>query len=71
MASPTGGTFRNGYMGPVLARLAQDIVMAWAAAESHESSYSPGNFTALTGVLDDALDAINSAASANESGSNP
>jgi hypothetical protein len=71
MPSPTGGAFRNSYFGSVLARLAGDTVVALAAAESHESSYSSGNFSTLLGALEDAVDAVNAAAVANGDGGNP
>jgi hypothetical protein len=70
MASPTGSAFRDGHIGPVLGRLYQEVTVALAAVESHEGSYTSGNFTAITGALDDAIAALVAAATANNA-SNP
>jgi hypothetical protein len=65
MASPTGGTFRNMTMGIYLTKLSTDCMVALAAVESHETSYTTENFSTITDALSDAYEGIVSAAVAN------
>lgn len=70
MASPTGGAWRSTYTGPEWGHIVRRAMVLLAAIESHESSYEPTHYSTLITKLQDAIDALNAAASADQSGAN-
>ena len=70
MATPTGGTWRAYNTGPEWGHVIRQVTLLWAAIEGHESSYSPTNYAVIIEKLDDAVDALNAAATAEQDGGN-
>ncbi len=70
MASPVGGTWRSYNTGPEWGHIIRRVTVLQAGVESHESSYEPTNFATLTEKLQDAIDALNAAATADQAGAN-
>lgn len=70
MSSPVGSAWRNTVTGPEWGSLARALTLLQAGVESHETSYSPTNFTTLTAKLQDAIDAVNDAAAADQDSGN-
>lgn len=70
MASPTGGPWRSYNTGPEWGHIIRRVTVLLASVESHESSYEPTHFATLTDKLQDAIDALNAASAADQSGAN-
>lgn len=70
MATPTGGTWRSTYTGPEWGHIVRRVTLLLAAIEGHESSYEPATWVTLKSDLQDAIDSLNAAAAADQSGAN-
>jgi hypothetical protein len=70
MASPVGGEWRGSNTGPEWGHIIRRITVLQAGVESHESSYEPTHYATLTDSLQDAIDALNAAASADQNSAN-
>jgi hypothetical protein len=70
MATPVGGTWRSTVTGGEWGHIIRRVTVLLAGIESHESSYEPTKFTALTGHLADAIQSLNDAATAEQAGEN-